>query len=200
MPALKVIDDFAIVTTEIHNEFDDFKRNEVSQFNGLSMLPVIELLQFWSILAEVSPASVLKYGKNYFLLKPRQLDDLSDWVGEMRIKFMSLGQAIFEDRGSNDRPSPNENTSANESVSLKYDSYSCITLKILQWVKYLDLYFSDKIAIETNCMLNDKHMYAALKLLKKQFPEIDGFQPTILCQTNGFSPVTKNGKRCLVYS
>ena len=52
---------------------------------------------------------------------------------------------------------------------------------ILQWVKYLNLNSSDKIAIETDAMLNDKHMYAALKILKKQFPGIDGFQPTILC-------------------
>ena len=55
----------------------------------------------------------------------------------------------------------------------------------------LELNSSDKIAIETDAMLNDKHMYAALKILKKQFL---GFQPTILCQTNGFSPITKDGK------
>ena len=71
---------------------------------------------------------------------------------------------------------------------------------ILQWVKYLNLNSSDKIAIETDAMLNNKHMYAALKILKKQFPGIDGFQPTILCQptilyqTNGFSPITEDGK------
>ena len=65
---------------------------------------------------------------------------------------------------------------------------------ILQWVKNLNLNSSDKIAIETDAMLNDKHMYAALKILKKQFPGIDGFEPTILCQTNGFSPITEDGK------
>ena len=36
---------------------------------------------------------------------------------------------------------------------------------ILQWVKYLNLNSSDKIAIETYAMLNYKHMYAALKIL-----------------------------------
>ena len=35
-------------------------------------------------------------------------------------------------------------------------------------MKYLNLNSSDKIAIETYAMLNYKHMYAALKILKKQ--------------------------------
>ena len=61
-------------------------------------------------------------------------------------------------------------------------------------MKYLNLNSSDKIATETDAMLNDKYMYAALKILKKQFPGIDGFQPTILYQTNGFSPITEFGK------
>ena len=115
--ALRVIDDFVILTTELHNEFDDFKRNQISQFNGLSLLPVTELLQFWSTLAEVSPASVLKYGKTNLLLKACQLDELSDWTREMRIMFMSLGQAIFEDKESNMSASSNAN--GNESVSPK---------------------------------------------------------------------------------
>lgn len=42
-------------------------------------------------------------------------------------------------------------------------------------------------------MLTDKHVYAALKLLRQQFPDIDGFQPTILCQNGGFASVTKDG-------
>ena len=37
-----------------------------------------------------------KYGKTYLLLKACQPDELSDWTRELSIKFMSLGQAIFE--------------------------------------------------------------------------------------------------------
>ena len=62
-------------------------------------------------------------------------------------------------------------------------------------MKCLDLNYCDKVAIETGAMLNDKHMYAAMKMLKRQFPDIDGFQPTILCQNDGFSPITKDGKQ-----
>lgn len=73
------------------------------------------------------------------------------------------------------------------------------SLFLLQWVQFLDLYYSDKLIILTCAMLNDKHMYAALKLLKKQFPDIDGLQPTILCQTNGFSAVSKDGMHAWEY-
>lgn len=65
----------------------------------------------------MSPASVSKYGKTYLLLKACQLDELSDWTREMRIKFMSLGQAIFEDKESNRSASSNAN--GNELVSPK---------------------------------------------------------------------------------
>ena len=61
--------------------------------------------------------------KTYRILQPCQLDDLSDWVREMRIKLMSLGQAIFEDEGSNMslRETTNQSTTTGkESVSLKY--------------------------------------------------------------------------------
>ena len=63
----------------------------------------------------MSSASVSKYGKTYLLLKACQLDELSDWTREMRIKFMSLGQAIFEDKESNRSASSNAN--GNESVA-----------------------------------------------------------------------------------
>lgn len=39
-------------------------------------------------------------------------------------------------------------------------------------------------------MLTDKHMHAAHKLLKKQFPDIQGCQSTLLEQNNGFKPVS----------
>ena len=52
---------------------------------------------------------------------------------------------------------------------------------------------ADKVIIETGGMLNDKHIYAAMKLIKKQFPHIGGLEPTVLCQISGFSAVSKNG-------
>ena len=37
--------------------------------------------------------------------------------------------------------------------------------------------------------LTDEHIYLAQRLLKKHFHHIDGLQPSVLSQTNGFTPV-----------
>ncbi len=60
----------------------------------------------------------------------------------------------------------------------------------------LDLYDSDRISM--NSILSDKHIYAALKLLKKQFPSVCGLQPTILCQNYGFCSISNEDR--FIYS
>ena len=54
------------------------------------------------------------------------------------------------------------------------------------WMRYLDLNMRDKLVLEENGMLTDKHMYAAIKLLSRQFPELQGLQSTLLPQNSGF--------------
>ncbi len=49
-------------------------------------------------------------------------------------------------------------------------------------------------SISMNSMLSDKHIYAALKLLKKRFPSVCGLQPTILCQNYGFCSMSNEGR------
>lgn len=61
------------------------------------------------------------------------------------------------------------------------------------WVPTLDLKWNDRVTLETGRMLQDTHMHAAHQLIKKEFG-LDGCQSTLLCQTNGFSPVTRKGK------
>ena len=58
------------------------------------------------------------------------------------------------------------------------------------WVKDLDLRQIDKkvIAGKTG-MLTDRHMYAAHKLLRQQFPDIEGCHSTLLTQSNSYPPV-----------
>ena len=41
--------------------------------------------------------------------------------------------------------------------------------------------------------LGDDHMELAQDLLKKQFPDIDGLQPTILSQKDAFIPIQTEG-------
>ena len=55
----------------------------------------------------------------------------------------------------------------------------------------LDLTVADKECIgSSEGLLTDKHMMAAGKVLAKQFPGVQGLQSTLLCQTEGFSPIS----------
>ena len=58
----------------------------------------------------------------------------------------------------------------------------------------LDLNSHDRSVIKEGGGLSDKHMHTAHKLLRKQFPLMNGLQSTLLCQTRGFAPVSSNGR------
>ena len=47
----------------------------------------------------------------------------------------------------------------------------------------------EKSVITQNGMLTDRHMHAVNKLLKREFPQIDGLHSTLLVQTGGFPPI-----------
>ena len=46
---------------------------------------------------------------------------------------------------------------------------------------------------EQGGLLDDLVIYAALILLRDQFPTMSGFQPTVLCQVKGFKPMNTDG-------
>ena len=48
--------------------------------------------------------------------------------------------------------------------------------------------------------LNDRHMHAVQKLLRKQFPGLDGLQSTLLCQNGDFETVCNEGKLDVICS
>ena len=54
----------------------------------------------------------------------------------------------------------------------------------------LDLTVYDKGCFEMEGLLTDKHMLAASKLLKREFPGLQGLQSTLLSETDGFSPIS----------
>ena len=59
------------------------------------------------------------------------------------------------------------------------------------WLPSLSLTVADKECIESNeGMLTDKHINAASKVLAEQFPGVQGFQSTLLCQKEQFSPIS----------
>ena len=61
----------------------------------------------------------------------------------------------------------------------------------------MDLRERDKVIIESEGVLNDRHMYAVQKLLRKQFPGLDGLQSPLLSQTGNFETVCSEGKKTL---
>ena len=62
------------------------------------------------------------------------------------------------------------------------------------WNQVLTLRVIEKNEIENGSWLSDVHMYAASKLLAKQFPHLKGLQNTVLCQNGGFKSVSSDGK------
>ena len=54
------------------------------------------------------------------------------------------------------------------------------------WVRNLDLRNFDMAVILKNGMLSDRHMHAVNKLMKVQFPHLQGLHSTLLVQTSGF--------------
>ena len=50
-----------------------------------------------------------------------------------------------------------------------------------------------KRILEQGGLLDDLVIYAALMLLRDQFPTMSGFQPTVLCQVKGFKPMNTDG-------
>ena len=73
----------------------------------------------------------------------------------------------------------------------------CIILFTLQntfWVPSLSLTLYDKDVIEsTEGLLCDKHMLAANEIFANQFPSLQGLQSTLLCQSDGFVPISVDG-------
>ena len=48
-------------------------------------------------------------------------------------------------------------------------------------------------ALKNGDWLSDEHIYLAQELIRKQFPNIQGLQSTLLCQNDGFVPIQGEG-------
>ena len=93
-PPLQVVQDCVIVTNELHDEFDDF--NDREAIVDVSVLPFVELLQFWYASQGIPALPFLKYGKKYIKLTSSQVDNLCWWVVETRKQLKSQGKSVFE--------------------------------------------------------------------------------------------------------
>ena len=63
--------------------------------------------------------------------------------------------------------------------------------------KWLHLDIHDKDVCEGGAWLTDKHMQAAQNLLQKQFPHVQGLQPTVYDQGSKWTPMTSGGVQLL---
>ncbi len=73
-----------------------FKRSKLAKFDA-SLIPVIELLQLWLSRSKVSVLTQFMFDKNYVLLTGAQLDDVCEWVYELRTKFNTGKHLIFQE-------------------------------------------------------------------------------------------------------
>lgn len=105
----------------------------------------------------------------------------ADKSGDSKTDAIEIEHDECDDNSDNE---PNEYWIRNETVSLNMDC---------------------KIAIETGQMLDDRVILAAQNILKRQFPEVNGFQPSVLsqgditfeaCQNNMVQILFKGSSKC----
>ena len=60
------------------------------------------------------------------------------------------------------------------------------------FIEFITLYDED-VTESTEGLLCDKHMIAANEIFAKQFPSLQGLQSTLLCQSDGFVPISVDG-------
>ena len=96
-PELEDAVDFVIVDSQLHDQFDQFKRAEVKPSH--SLLPMVELLRFYCLSKcphEFDCSIVVRFGKTYLEMHEAQIDQLVVWVSDMRDQYYGVeGESIF---------------------------------------------------------------------------------------------------------
>ena len=91
-PPLTDVGDFVIINSQLHDEFDQFKKAETKA--GCTIIHMNELLQFYCDTENPPCVKVLKYDRPYIELQSSDVDTLVDWVYDMREQYQS-GRRIF---------------------------------------------------------------------------------------------------------
>ena len=94
MEPVKDAVDFVIVNNMLHDEFNEFKRAEISIY---SYLRINELLKFYlGCNCHLRVYVVKKYGHEYLLLLGESVDELIQWIRKLRETFPTEGRKLFE--------------------------------------------------------------------------------------------------------
>lgn len=96
-PPLSEFQDFVVIESQLHDQFDLFKKSNVK--DSYSWLPLCDLLTFYcnSKCPSHLNSKVQKFGKVYLELHTSDVDELVTWVDEMREKYFGIdGDKIFD--------------------------------------------------------------------------------------------------------
>ena len=86
-----------IVNSELHCKFDKFKKTEIP--TQVSFIEANPLLKLYSQ-KERNLQIIQKYGKAYYHITISSMDEICQWLLNMRVKFLSQGQSIFPTEGN----------------------------------------------------------------------------------------------------
>ena len=122
---LKEVGNFVIVDELLHQDFDAFKRKKISP-PYTNYLESNELLSFWRALP-----TVRKFGHNYITLTSGEVDELCEWLLNMRERFEVEGVGIFAETHMPDTQmtqddSDNTNHKENPTYESGGDSSNCM--------------------------------------------------------------------------
>ena len=93
-PPVREMRYFVVVNSTLHDEFDKFKASTIRK--SYSFIEFNELLRFYSLSESnllSSPAK--KFEKMYLEIQGSQVDELVEWVLEMRKKYSDQGESVF---------------------------------------------------------------------------------------------------------
>ncbi len=86
--ALVEVDEFVIVNSEVHEKFDEYKKNG----RGYSYLKVNELIEFYLLQNDHLSGNVKTlYNKAYLKLSGSDIDELCDWLLNLRKSYEQEG-------------------------------------------------------------------------------------------------------------
>jgi hypothetical protein len=97
MEALQDTGDFVVVNSQLHDEFDKFKQENIER--QYSYLKVNKLLNFYlHHNYKLKDCLVAMYNNDYLKLNQDGVDDLCKWVYRMKKAFEVEGQNVFQSR------------------------------------------------------------------------------------------------------
>lgn len=95
MGSLQDTGDFVVVNSELHDEFDKFKKENIdSKFSYLKVNKLLNLYLHHN--SDLKKHLVAMFNNDYLKLKGDDVDDVCKWVYKMREVFESKGYDAFQ--------------------------------------------------------------------------------------------------------